>query len=112
MALAQLLCDLPQRECLLACYLRRFIQQWICQFARCTALVATQQAYQAPGSVGFGPVVQRLVAHLQQVANVRHLVAPVQSQQAQGAAAKVSIVMAGSHLLQCDNLVFAQGFAQ
>ena len=27
LSLAQLLCDLPQRECLLACYLSRFIQE-------------------------------------------------------------------------------------
>ena len=57
------------------------------------------------------PVVQRLVAHLQQLANVRHLVAPVQSQQAQSTAAKVCMVVARRYFLQCNNLVFVQGFA-
>ena len=75
MALVQLLGNLPQREPLLARYLHLFLQKFIREFARCAALVATQYAHQAPGSVGFGPVVQRLVAHLQQLANVRHLVA-------------------------------------
>lgn len=108
----QLLGNLAQREGLLAGNLHCCINHLLTEFAWCAPFVAVQYACQALGSVALGPVVHRLVTHLQQLTDVRYFMASLQGEQSQGTAAKVGIGVMCSHLLQCEHFVFVQGFAQ